>query len=119
MQAKITVIDSSRIDSIAPYISLYANTQNKVTGADFSANDPFHVRLEELSRTIWAPAPEGGQRQTRWFYERARGQYADEVVRAGTMAERRKFRMMNPQPTNSPRRTSPSSPTAGHSSRTW
>jgi hypothetical protein len=96
VQAKITVVDSSRIDSIVPYISLYANTQNKVTGADFSANDPFHVRLEELSRTIWAPAPEGGQRQTRWFYERARGQYADELVRAGTMAERRKFRMMNP-----------------------
>jgi len=96
VQAKITVVDSTHIDSIVPYISLYANTQNKVTGADFSANDSFHIRLEELSRTIWAPAPEGGQRQTRWFYERARGQYADELVRAGTIAERRKFRMMNP-----------------------
>ena len=30
VQAKITVVDSSRIDSIVPYISLYANTQNKV-----------------------------------------------------------------------------------------
>ena len=30
-------------------ISKYSNTQNKVTGADFWANHPFHVQLEELS----------------------------------------------------------------------
>jgi AIPR protein/Abortive infection phage resistance protein N-terminal domain len=96
VQAKITVVNSGRIDSIVPNISRYANTQNRVTGADFSANDPFHIRLEELSRTIWAPAAGGGQRQTRWFYERARGQYADELVRAGTVAKRRQFQLMNP-----------------------
>jgi hypothetical protein len=96
VQAKISVVDSASIDTIVPYISRYANTQNKVTGADFSANDPFHIRLEELSRTIWAPAAGGGQRQTRWFYERARGQYADELVRAGSLAKQRQFRLMNP-----------------------
>jgi hypothetical protein len=96
VQAKITVVDRERIDSIVPYISRYANTQNRVTNADFSASDPFHIRLEELSRTIWAPAAGGGQRQTRWFYERARGQYADELVRAGTLAKRRQFQLMNP-----------------------
>ena len=37
-------------------ISTFANTQNKIQIADFSANDPFHRRIEELSRTIWAPA---------------------------------------------------------------
>ncbi len=81
VQAKLTVVQADVIDDMVPYISKYSNTQNKVTGADFSANHPFHVQLEELSRTVWAPAPDGSQKQTRWFYERARGQYADELAR--------------------------------------
>lgn len=78
VQAKITVLnDTSRMDEVVPLISKCANTQNKVQMADFSANDPFHQAVEELSRTVWAPAKTGGQRQTKWFYERSRGQYAD------------------------------------------
>jgi hypothetical protein len=96
VQAKLTVVQSALIDEIVPYISKYSNTQNKVTGADFSANHPFHVKVEELSRTVWAPAPNGSQKQTRWFYERARGQYADEVTRAGTPARQRQFKMTCP-----------------------
>src|SRR5262249_49372101 len=96
VEAKLTVVSPDRMDSIVPFISQYSNTQNRVTGADFSANDPFHIKIEELSRIIWAPAPGGSQRQTRWFYERARGQYADELLRAGTPARRRQFKLMNP-----------------------
>lgn len=78
VQAKITVVnDLERMDLIVPEISLYANTQNKVQMADFSANDEFHQSIEALSRTVWAPASTGGEQQTKWFYERARGQYAD------------------------------------------
>ena len=78
VQAKITVMDNKeRMDEVVPEISRCANTQNKVQIADFSANDPFHQAIEELSRTVWAPALSGGQRQTKWFYERSRGQYAD------------------------------------------
>jgi hypothetical protein len=54
------------------------------------------VRLEELSRNVWAPAADGSQRQTHWFYERARGQYADEYQRARTPAKQRQFKLMNP-----------------------
>lgn len=96
VQMKLTVVGDEGIDEMVPFISKYSNTQNKVTGADFSANQPFHVRLEELSRTIWAPAADGSQRQTHWFYERARGQYADEFQRARTPAMQRQFRLMNP-----------------------
>ncbi|MGV1004859.1 MAG: AIPR family protein [Candidatus Nanopelagicales bacterium] len=96
VQLKLTVVDADLIDEIVPSISMYSNTQNKVTGADFSANHPFHVRVEELSRTVWAPAPDGGQRQTHWFYERARGQYNDESSRAGTPAKQRQFKLINP-----------------------
>lgn len=79
VQMKLSVItDPANMDEIVPRISLYANSQNKVQIADFSANDPFHRRLEELSRTLWAPAVNGGK-PVNWFYERARGQYADRL----------------------------------------
>lgn len=78
VQAKITVLtDQSQMERVVPQISACANTQNKVQLADFSANDEFHQALEQLSRTVWAPAKTGGEQQTKWFYERARGQYAD------------------------------------------
>ncbi len=98
VQVKLTVIlDSSKIDEIVPRISEYANNQNKIQTADFSANDPFHRKMEELSRTIWAPANNGVQRQTRWFYERARGQYMDEKARASTPAQKKQFDNTHPK----------------------
>jgi AIPR protein len=96
VQTKLTVVDHDRIDEIVPLISRYANNQNKVSEADFSANDPFHIRVEELSRTIWAPAVDGTQRQTRWFYERARGQYADAKNRESTPAKQKAFTLSHP-----------------------
>ncbi len=95
--AKLTVVPEDCLEEIVPLISRYANSQNKISQADFSANDPFHVRVEELSRTIWAPATGGTLRQTRWFYERARGQYADALGRAGTAAQQRKFTQEHPR----------------------
>lgn len=78
VQAKITIIkENSRMDDIIPNISRYANSQNRIQMADFSANDPYHRKIEELSRTIWAPAQGGGARQSKWFYERMSGQYND------------------------------------------
>lgn len=96
VQTKLTVVDRDQIDEIVPLISRYANNQNKVSVADFSANDSFHVRFEELSRTIWAPANEINPRQTRWFYERARGQYADAKNREITAAKQKSFSSSNP-----------------------
>lgn len=87
VQMKLTVINRPEdIDEMVPKISQYANSQNKIQTADFSANDPFHRKLEELSRTIWAPSISGSERQTRWFYERARGQYSDARERQLTPA---------------------------------
>jgi len=60
-----------------------------VNAADFFSNHPFHVRMEEFSRRIWAPAQQGMQRETRWFYERARGQYADAQSKLTTVEQRR------------------------------
>jgi len=96
VQAKISVVAPDDIATLVPLISRYANSQNKVSEADFSANEPFHVRLEALSRSIWAPAADGTQRQTRWFYERARGQYQDAIAREGTSGRQRQFKEIHP-----------------------
>ena len=96
VQMKLTIVKPDRLEEIVPLISRYANSQNKVNEADFSANHPFHVEIEKLSRAVWAPAADGTQRQTRWFYERARGQYQDALFRAGTPARQRVFKEVHP-----------------------
>ena len=96
VQAKLTVVPPDRLGDFVPLVSRYANSQNKVNEADFSANDPYHVRLEELSRTVWAPAVEGSPRQTKWFYERARGQYQDAIAREATPSRQAEFKRTNP-----------------------
>lgn len=97
VQMKLTVIDSEESEAVVPKISEYANTQNLVNAADFFSNHPFHIRIEEFSRRIWAPAQQGAQRETKWFYERARGQYADAQSKH-TPAEQRRFKAENPKP---------------------
>jgi hypothetical protein len=53
--------------------------------------------MEEFSRRLWAPAGKGAQRETKWFYERARGQYADAQAKL-TPAEQKRFKAENPKP---------------------
>lgn len=99
VQMKLVVIDEeSREDSeeIVPRISEYANTQNRISAADFSSNRPFHVEMQKFSRRLWAPAKQGAQQETRWFYERARGQYADAQSKM-TPAQRRGFQAQHPR----------------------
>lgn len=96
VQMKLSVIStSSAMDEIVPKISAFANTQNKIQMADFSANDPFHRKIEELSRIIWAPA-QGGQKPQNWFYERARGQYADMLSKETTTLRRKAYKETHP-----------------------
>ena len=92
VQAKLSVVEPTLLMDLVPRISEFANSQNKVNMADFSANDPFHVEVERLSRTIWAPGRDGTSAMTRWFYERARGQYADAHARERTPAKQRQFK---------------------------
>ena len=96
VQMKLSVVTPERATELVPRISEYANSQNRVSAADFFANHPFHVRIEGFSRRIHAPSPDGTFRQSKWFYERARGQYAD--ARANlSQAQRRKFDLENPR----------------------
>jgi hypothetical protein len=98
VQVKLTVLkDPAKVPEIVPLISRYANSQNKVNGADFAANGPFHHALEQLSRTVWAPAASGLERGTHWYYERARGSYADDKAQQGNATRRRKWETENPK----------------------
>jgi hypothetical protein len=97
VQVKLTrAKDSGVLAEFVPLISLYANSQNKVNTADFSANGPFHQKLEELSRTIVARSADGLERGTRWYYERARGSYLDDKSRAGPTARMEQWQREHP-----------------------
>jgi len=96
VQMKLTIIDDENVNEVVPNISRFANTQNKVSDADFFSNDIYHIRMEEKSRRIWSPAQEGKLKKTKWFYERARGQYL-EVQSKLTDAKKREFKEMNPK----------------------
>lgn len=75
---KLTVVANEMAHDLIPKIAEYANTQNKVAIADFFANHPFHRKMEEISRRVMVPARAGQQIQSKWFYERSRGQYQNE-----------------------------------------
>jgi hypothetical protein len=88
VQAKLTLVSRELLATLAPKIAEFANTQNPIQMADFSANDPYHVELERLSKRIWTPDQQG-----QWFFERARGQYFVELSReGGTEAKARRFK---------------------------
>lgn len=96
VQMKLSIVPSDRAIDIVPKISEFANSQNRVNAADFFANHPFHVRLEEFSRRMFAPSPDGTFRESKWFYERARGQYQD-ARGLLTPAQRKKFDLEYPK----------------------
>jgi AIPR protein/abortive infection phage resistance-like protein len=96
VQMKLTVVAPDRLEEIVPEISKYSNTQNKVTLVDFSSNHPYHVAVEKITRSLWAPAADGSGQETRWFYERARGQYTDALARERTPARQKAFKALHP-----------------------
>lgn len=80
--AKIIVMraqDSAKEEALVSDISRFANSQNAVRQSDLSANKPFHVEVEKLSRSIYCPDGVG-----QWFYERAAGSYNTLLAREGT-----------------------------------
>lgn len=96
VQVKLSVVPSELVDSVVPRISEFANTQNKINAADFFSNHPFHLRIEDLSRRLWAPSAEGSLRETHWFYERTRGQYANQQAKL-TSRGQKEFLLKNPR----------------------
>ena len=94
---KLTVIpDHEQAQVLIPKISRGSNSQNKVSDADFFSNHEFNIRMQQISRRIYAPAVNGLQYETHWFFERSRGQYEQEQSKM-TQAEKKKYQMQNPK----------------------
>lgn len=93
---KLTQVPPETAATIVPIISRSANSQNKINAADFFSTHEYHVRLEQISRRKFAPAKDGAQHETHWFYERARGQYIQSTMHM-TKAQERKFITQNPK----------------------
>ena len=79
------VQDPTKEEALVSDISRYANTQNAVRQSDLSANKPFHVEIEKLSRSVYCPDGIG-----QWFYERAAGSYSTLLAREGNTPARLK-----------------------------
>ena len=91
VQMKISVIKKAdSYSEIVSDISKYANTQNKVNDADFSANNPILVDLEKISRRAYSPVTANHPTPTIWFFERANGQYKNLRLRDGFTKSRQK-----------------------------
>ena len=89
IQAKLVVVSPELAQELVPDISRFANSQNRVNEADFFSNSPFHIRLEELSRRILTPPRPGVTYQSKWFYERTRGQYVNEKAKLASSEEKK------------------------------
>lgn len=98
VQMKLTEVDSDadKSSELIRNISRSSNSQNKVSDADFFATHPFHIRMEQISRRLFAPASGGSQYETKWFYERARGQYLQAQMRM-TKSQKDKFIAQHPK----------------------
>jgi hypothetical protein len=95
-QVKLSVVEEEKLEEIVPKISEYANTQNKVSLADLASNSPVQVRIERLSKEIVVPQKVGALHASKWFYERARGQYKS-LFSYKTQSQRRKIEIEFPK----------------------
>jgi hypothetical protein len=96
VQMKLSVVSADMATELVPKISRFANSQNKISDSDFFSNHPFHVVIENLSRRIAAPAKNGSQILTHWFYERTKGQYVNASAYLSE-AKKREHQARNPK----------------------
>lgn len=89
VQMKLTVVgEKETADILKSNIATYANSQNSIQQSDLVSNHPFHTNIETRSRKQLMPAGEAGI-STKWFYERARGQYTTQLRAMSTGKQNR------------------------------
>ncbi|MEP2652205.1 MAG: AIPR family protein [Paraglaciecola sp.] len=90
VQMKLTVVgEKETADILKSNIATFANSQNSIQQSDLVSNHPFHTNIETRSRKQLMPAGETGF-PSKWFYERARGQYSTQL-RAMSTSRQNKF----------------------------
>ncbi len=93
---KVSVIrDTENADALVKAISTSANSQTAIKNSDFSANEPYLIDLENLSRREWVP--NGNSKLVcKWYFERTRGQYLDQLAQLSGLSEK-SFKMEYPK----------------------
>jgi hypothetical protein len=94
---KLTIVKSDNYDDMIQKISLYANSQNKVTDADLFSNHPFHREFERMSLRYPAPPKSGETNSTYWYYERSRGKYEQSQFKFTKKSEKIAFERKYPK----------------------
>lgn len=103
IQAKLTVIQLVEEDNylledeMISKISEYANTQNKINKSDLLANTRFLADIEKYSRNTWIPSQDGRKEESKWYFERARGQYMVDISRRKKGKEQNDFKKLYPK----------------------
>ena len=96
VQMKLTIVKEDDPEFVRN-IAKFANSQNKVTSADLNSNHPYYTKIEDFSRRIYAPNTEGKPYQELWFFERARGQYEQPMIKMTTKKQRDDYQRIRPK----------------------
>lgn len=72
--SEIRISDTTERDQTISNIAKYANSQTQIKDSDLSANIPYMLNVQNISRAEWAPAT-SSRKNTKWYFERLRGQY--------------------------------------------
>ncbi|KOO45981.1 AIPR family protein [Priestia koreensis] len=105
VQTKLTILrveensDNARLieEDMVSKISKYANTQNKINQSDLLANTRFMSSLEHFSRSVWIPSQDKRKSESKWYFERARGQYMVDLNRRKKGKEQTEFKKEFPK----------------------
>ncbi|WP_394390553.1 AIPR family protein [Shewanella woodyi] len=87
VMAKINVakdVSENDLDELISNISKYSNSQSKVTDVDLRSKSPQLRKLKSLSESVITPSG------SKWFFERAKGEFLTKIRHAGTSGKRLK-----------------------------
>lgn len=85
LMAKINIaknLNEEDLNSLISNISLYSNSQSKVSRVDLRSRDPKMDRIKQLSDTVLTPS--GGK----WFFEKSKGEFATRKRLSGGKIEK-------------------------------
>jgi hypothetical protein len=85
VMAKINIaknLNEEDLNSLISNISLYSNSQSKVSRVDLRSRDPKIDRIKQLSDTVLTP--KGGK----WFFEKSKGEFATRKRLSGDKIEK-------------------------------
>jgi hypothetical protein len=87
VMAKINVakdVNEADLDSLISNISKFSNTQSRVSNVDLRSKSPQLRKLKSLSESVITPSG------SKWFFERAKGEFLTKVRHAGSNGNRLK-----------------------------